>query len=102
MWHGQISGTFDLVQPSVTGPKSSQDYLGTLSLHVSAEPGLEEYCRGSRVLQVCSQACIRQRAWCVYGVLWCVCVHAWDGRGGPSVCPRPSTVSWLGCHPPFF
>jgi hypothetical protein len=48
----QISGTFDLVQPGVTGPKTSQDYLGTLSLHVSAEPGLEEYCRGSRVLQV--------------------------------------------------
>ncbi len=49
----QLSGSVDLLSPDAAVEKlSSQDYLGSIEYHVSADAALEDYCRGCRVLQV--------------------------------------------------
>lgn len=59
---GQIVDTLTLGAPR--GDRVDSGYVGTVEVAISADGGLEAYCRGGRVLKVCM--CVRA---CV-----CVCV----------------------------
>lgn len=53
----QVNEVYQLI-PAPTGPKSSDAYVGTLDVHVSADAALEVFCRGGRVLKVCTESCL--------------------------------------------